>query len=60
MIISRVLLMALLMGCQNEQAKEKLDGKVLIEQKCSKCHNLDIPPNGMQVLLWLFYSLVVL
>ena len=41
-----VLLMALLIGCQEEQAKEKLDGKVLIKQKCAECHNLDMPPKS--------------
>ncbi|WP_457745289.1 c-type cytochrome [Sulfurimonas sp.] len=30
-------------GCQ-EKHHSDLDGKKLLEQKCSKCHNLDLPP----------------
>ena len=30
-------------GCEQKQ-HSNLDGKKLLEQKCSKCHNLDLPP----------------
>ena len=30
-------------GCQEKQHKN-LDGQKLLEQKCSQCHNLDLPP----------------
>jgi len=30
-------------GCQ-EKHHSNLDGKKLLEQKCSQCHNLDLPP----------------
>lgn len=32
-----------LFGCNNRPAQH-LDGKRLMEQKCSQCHNLDLPP----------------
>lgn len=35
------IVLVLLSGCD---AKPSLDGKKLLEQKCSSCHNLDIPP----------------
>jgi len=37
-------LILLLLGCNNQDNTPKLDGKKLLEQKCSKCHNLDMPP----------------
>jgi len=33
----------LTLGCQ-EKEKKHFDGKKLIEEKCAKCHNLDLPP----------------
>jgi len=39
MIIS----LMILAGCEDSQ-KPRLDGQKLIKQKCSKCHNLDLPP----------------
>jgi cytochrome c len=38
-----LILIFLFTGCQ-EKHKSNLDGKKLLEQKCSKCHNLDLPP----------------
>lgn len=36
----------LLLGCSQEKPKEILDGKELLTQKCSACHNLDMPPKS--------------
>jgi len=36
-------LLMLLGGCQEKQHKN-FDGQKLLEQKCSQCHNLDLPP----------------
>lgn len=33
-----------LAGCSQDKKVTHLDGKKLLEQKCSKCHNLDLPP----------------
>ncbi len=41
-----VLVLFLLSGCLDSAPKEKLDGEALIEQKCAKCHNLDMPPKS--------------
>lgn len=44
--MKKILLLVILVflsGCE-EKHKPNLDGKKLIEQKCSKCHNLDLPP----------------
>ena len=44
--MKKILFLAILVflsGCE-EKHKPNLDGKKLIEQKCSKCHNLDLPP----------------
>ena len=41
-----LLLVGALTGCQEEKPKVKLDGEELIEQKCAKCHNLDMPPKS--------------
>ncbi len=37
--------LALVTGCQEKQHPH-LDGKKLLEQKCSKCHNTDLPPKS--------------
>jgi len=34
----------LFVGCSQNKKINNLDGKKLLEQKCSKCHNLDLPP----------------
>ena len=34
-------------GCQ-EKHHSNLDGKKLLEQKCSQCHNLDLPPKTFE------------
>jgi len=31
-------------GCNDNSAASKLDGKKLLEQKCTSCHNIDLPP----------------
>jgi len=43
-----LLLAGLLSGCLNEKPKERLDGEELIQQKCAKCHNLDMPPKSYE------------
>ena len=42
-IVLATALVFMVAGCDTKQ-KPKLDGKKLIEQKCSRCHNLDLPP----------------
>jgi len=40
-----MILLFIFSGCENKSTnKPQLDGKKLIKQKCSQCHNLDIPP----------------
>jgi len=39
-----VIVLVIFSGCQQKQHHSNLDGKKLLEQKCSKCHNLDLPP----------------
>jgi len=34
----------LLLGCNSQENRVKYDGKKLLEQKCKKCHNLEMPP----------------
>ena len=42
-----VLLLGLLIGCEDGGSKKPLlNGKLLIEQKCAKCHNLEMPPKS--------------
>ena len=43
-----VLLVVVFTGCFNEKPKERLDGEELIEEKCKKCHNLDMPPKSYE------------
>ncbi len=31
-------------GCNETSPKEQLDGKLLLENKCASCHNIDMPP----------------
>jgi len=42
------LLLGLLNGCSNNKTSNNLDGEALIEQKCSKCHNLEMPPQSYE------------
>ena len=35
-----------IVGCGDTKPKQKLDGEELLYQKCSKCHNLDMPPKS--------------
>lgn len=37
-----------LSGCSQEEKANNLDGKKLLEQKCSSCHNLDLPPKTFE------------
>ena len=46
--IYAILLTGVLTGCLNDKPKERLDGEELIEQKCAKCHNLDMPPKSYE------------
>jgi len=43
-----VLVLGLLMGCTDNTVTKSLDGEVLIEEKCAKCHNLDMPPKSYE------------
>jgi len=36
----------ILVGCGDNKPKVQLDGEELLHQKCSKCHNLDMPPKS--------------
>jgi cytochrome c len=38
-----LLILVLFSACSHEE-KKNYNGKVLLEQKCSSCHNLDLPP----------------
>lgn len=42
------LILWLLGGCIDNNPKQKYDGEELIEQKCAKCHNLDMPPKSYE------------
>ncbi len=42
-VLSLLVASILLIGC-GEKKSPNLDGKKLLKQKCSRCHNLDIPP----------------
>ncbi len=42
-ILSLLVASILLIGC-GEKKSPNLDGKKLLKQKCSRCHNLDMPP----------------
>jgi len=43
------LLLGLLTGCvESDSKKSLLDGELLIEQKCARCHNLDMPPKSYE------------
>ena len=37
----------LFLGCEDKEYL-KLDGEKLIQQKCSQCHNLDLPPKTFE------------
>ncbi len=43
-----LLCVGVLVGCMEGSPKEKLDGAMLLEQKCAKCHNLDMPPKSYE------------
>jgi cytochrome c len=44
-----VLLLGLLVGCTDETVSKKtLNGEILIQKKCAKCHNLDMPPKSYE------------
>jgi len=38
--------LSILVGCGDDKLKIKLDGEELLDQKCSSCHNLDMPPKN--------------
>lgn len=42
--LSLLVLLLFFNACDNSTPPKILDGKMLIEQKCSSCHNLDLPP----------------
>ncbi|SFV75807.1 cytochrome c class I [hydrothermal vent metagenome] len=35
-------------GCSQNAHKSNLDGEKLLQQKCSQCHNLDLPPQTFE------------
>ena len=37
-------LVVFFVGCNSQESTVKYNGKKLLEQKCAKCHNLDMPP----------------
>jgi len=45
-----ILLMATLLfiGCSQEKKVKNLDGKILLEQKCTKCHDISLPPKTFE------------
>lgn len=43
-VLPALVLSLLMAGCNSEESSVKYDGKKLLEQKCSKCHNLEMPP----------------
>jgi len=38
------LLLLLFSGCSQDKKVNNLDGKKLLAEKCTKCHNIDLPP----------------
>ena len=38
----------LFLGCTEDKPKQQLDGEKLLEHKCAKCHNLDMPPKSYE------------
>jgi cytochrome c len=46
--VSSFLAVFLLVGCQETSHHTKLNGKKLIHEKCSACHNLDLPPKTFE------------
>jgi len=44
-LASLVIASLFFVGCGDESKKISLDGAKLIKQKCSACHNLDLPPS---------------
>ena len=46
-ILSALILLLFMSGCEQKQ-HSNLDGKRLLEQKCSACHNLDLPPKSFE------------
>ena len=43
-IITSIIAILLFTGCSDSRPKHKYDGKLLLLQKCSSCHNTDMPP----------------
>jgi len=43
-VLPALVLSLFIAGCSSEESSVKYDGKKLLEQKCSKCHNLEMPP----------------
>lgn len=43
-VLSSLLFSLLIVGCSSKEDLSKYDGKKLLEQKCAKCHNLEMPP----------------
>ncbi len=41
-------LLLFLGGCNSQEKHKQLNGKALLEQKCSSCHNLDLPPKTFE------------
>jgi len=42
-----LIFIAMINGCGNS-SNSNLDGRVLLEQKCAKCHNLEMPPKTFE------------
>jgi len=43
-----LVILFILVGCGDNKPKVQLDGEELLHQKCSKCHNLDMPPKSYE------------
>ncbi len=42
------LLLLIFSGCSQEKKVNNLDGKKLLEEKCTQCHNIDLPPKTFE------------
>ena len=46
--VSLLFSLAFLTACEDSKPKKSLNGSALLVQKCSKCHNLDMPPKSFE------------
>ncbi|MBA1432425.1 MAG: c-type cytochrome [Epsilonproteobacteria bacterium] len=48
LVLWSLIAILLFTGCSQNKKVNNLDGKKLLEQKCSSCHNLDLPPKTFE------------